>query len=134
MSATEEAVRLASVLARAAAEKLGTDIVALDVSQPLAITDIFLLVSAANERQVGAIVDLLDEVASRVGEPVLRREGNDENRWVLLDLGDVVAHIMQPDDRQLYSLERLWKDAPRISLDEDIALPPGLRSIIGGAA
>lgn len=120
MTATPHAVELTGVLARAAADKLGTDIVALDVSEPLAITDVFLLVSAANERQVGAIVDSVDEIARSVGARVVRREGEAEARWVLLDLIDVVVHVMLAQDRQLYALERIWKDAPRLALDVDV--------------
>lgn len=117
MSATEHAVALARVLAQAASGKLGTDIVALDVSEQLAITDVFLVVSAGNERQAGAIVDAVDDVAAELGEKVMRREGEGDSHWVLLDLIDVIVHVMLVDDRQLYSLERLWKDAPRIEID-----------------
>jgi len=106
-------------LARAASGKLGQDIVALDVSAPLAITDVFLLVSAANERQVGAIVDAVDEAAALAHAPVLRREGTQENHWVLLDLNDVVVHVMLATDRANYSLERIWKDAPKLALNLD---------------
>ena len=124
MTASPDAVRLAGVLACAAASKLGTDIVAMDVSEPLAITDVFLLVSASNERQVGAIVDIIDDVARRVGERVVRREGEAEGHWVLLDLLDVIVHVMLEDDRRLYALERIWKDTPRLDLDLDAPLPP----------
>lgn len=117
MSATEHAAQLARALAQAASDKFGSDMVALDVSEPLAITDVFLLVSAANERQVGAIVDAVDEVAALLGEKVVRREGESDGHWVLLDLIDVIVHVMLVDDRRLYSLERLWKDAPRIEID-----------------
>jgi len=117
VTATEHATRLAGALAQAASVKLGIDIVALDVSAALAITDVFLLVSAANERQVGAIVDAIDEAATGFGVPVTRREGEHERRWVLLDLNDVIVHIMMADDRQMYSLERIWKDAPRVVLE-----------------
>ena len=126
MSASPDAVRLAGVLASAAASKLGTDIVAMDVSEPLAITDVFLLVSAANERQVGAIVDIIDDVAQRVGQRVVRREGEAEGHWVLLDLIDVIVHVMMEEDRRLYALERIWKDTPRIEVDLDAPLPPPL--------
>jgi len=126
VSASPDAVRLAGVLASAAASKLGTDIVAMDVSEPLAITDVFLLVSAANERQVGAIVDIIDDVAQRVGQRVVRREGEAEGHWVLLDLIDVIVHVMMEEDRRLYALERIWKDTPRIEVDLDAPLPPAL--------
>lgn len=124
MSAAPHAVQLAGLLACAAADKLGHDIVALDVSEPLAIADVFLLVTAGNDRQVGAIVDMIDDVAHRVGERVVRREGETEAHWVLLDLVDVVVHVMLEDDRHLYALERIWKDAPRLELDLDAPLPP----------
>jgi len=126
VSATNQAVRLSNVLAGAAAAKLGADIVAMDVSEPLGIADVFLLVTASNDRQASAIVDMIDEVATGVGEQVLRREGDDDFRWVLLDLGDVVVHVMLPDERALYSLERIWKDAPRLPLDAEAGLPAGL--------
>ena len=129
MTASPDAVRLTGVLASAAASKLGTDIVAMDVSVPLAITDVFLLVTAANDRQVGAIVDIIDDVAHRVGHRVVRREGEAEGHWVLLDLLDVIVHVMQPDDRSLYALERIWKDVPRLELDLDAPLPPDPRGV-----
>jgi len=116
VSASAAAVQLAGVLADAAAGKLGTDILGLDVSVPLAITDVFLLVTANNDRQVGAVVDAIDEAAHGAGQRVLRREGETEAHWVLLDLGDVVVHVMQPGDRTLYALERIWRDAPRLEL------------------
>ncbi|MCL2652420.1 MAG: ribosome silencing factor [Propionibacteriaceae bacterium] len=117
MSATPHAVELTGVLARAASSKLGRDIVALDVSRSLAIADIFLIVTAGNERQAGAIVDVIDEAAGLSGERVLRREGEAEAKWILLDLADVVVHVMSVEDRELYALERIWKDAPRLDLD-----------------
>jgi len=119
VTATVHATGLAQQLAQAAAGKLGRDIVALDVSAPLAITDVFLLVSAANERQVGAIVDAIDEAAVQLRQPILRREGENEGHWVLLDLNDVVVHVMLATDRANYSLERIWKDAPKVPLDLD---------------
>jgi len=119
VTATEHATSLAKSLATAAADKLGQDIVAMDVSAPLAITDVFLLISATNERQVGAIVDAVDDTAAMLHVPVIRREGEHESHWVLLDLNDVVVHVMLRDDRANYSLERIWKDAPRLVLDID---------------
>ena len=116
MSATEIAVSTAKLAAQAAADKLGTDIVAFDVSEQLAITDIFLVVSASNERQVGAVVDGSEEQLLGHQLKPVRREGDRENRWVLLDYLDVVVHVQHTDERNLYSLERLWKDCPRIEL------------------
>ena len=116
MTATPHAVELTGVLARAASSKLGRDIIALDVSRSLAIADIFLIVTAGNERQAGAIVDAIDEAVGLSGERILRREGESEAQWILLDLADVVVHVMSVEYRGLYALERIWKDAPRLDL------------------
>ncbi|QCV95314.1 ribosome silencing factor [Acidipropionibacterium acidipropionici] len=117
MSATEHATELSRIAARAAAGKSGTDIVALDVSEKLAITDIFLVISAVNERQVSAVVDAVDEALIKAGTKRTRREGEQENRWVLLDYLDLVVHVQHVEARELYSLERLWGDCPRIALE-----------------
>lgn len=123
MSATEQAIELARAAARAAADKKGTDILALDVSENLALTDIFLIISAGNERQVGAVVDAVDEAARGAGAKAVRREGERENRWVLLDYADIIVHVQQPDVRQTYSLERLWKDCREVDLQLPEAVP-----------
>ncbi len=117
MTATQEALNLTRLAAQAANEKKGLDIVAFDVSEHLGITDVFLIVSANNERLVGAIVDAIEErlIAEASVRPT-RREGDRENRWVLLDYIDLVVHVQHADERTLYSLERLWKDCPRIDL------------------
>lgn len=120
MTATEEAVRVTRLAAEAANEKKGLDIVAFDVSEALAITDVFLIVSANNERLVGAIVDAIEErLIEREGLRPSRREGDRENRWVLLDYVDVVVHVQHSEERSLYTLDRLWKDCPRIALALD---------------
>lgn len=120
MTATQEAVRVTRLAAEAANEKKGLDIVAFDVSEALAITDVFLIVSANNERLVGAIVDAIEErLIEREGLRPSRREGDRENRWVLLDYVDVVVHVQHSEERSLYTLERLWKDCPRIALALD---------------
>ena len=116
MTATDHAITLTRVAAQAASDKLGSDLVAFDVSEPLAITDVFLIVSASNERQVGALVDAVEETLLRHGTKPARREGHGENRWVLLDFLDLVVHVMHTEERALYTLERLWKDCPRIDL------------------
>ena len=121
MSATARAIELAQVAGRAASTKLAHDIVAFDVSGMLAITDVFLIATATNERQAGAIVDAVDEALLPLGVKTVGREGERDDLWVLLDYGDLVVHVQQPDERQLYSLERLWKDAPRIPLNLDDA-------------
>jgi len=112
MTATEQAVRLAEVAAQAAADKLATDIVLIDVSDRLAITDVFVVATGNNERQVEAIVDEVEEKARVAGHKPIRREGQRDGRWVLLDYGDVVVHVQHSEERVFYALERLWKDCP----------------------
>jgi ribosome-associated protein len=118
VAATEEARRLALVAAQAAADKKATDVVLLDVSEQLVITDCFLIASAPNERQVEAIVDAVEEKMRLAGTKPVRREGAREGRWVLLDFVDVVVHVQHADERAFYGLERLWKDCPRVEFAE----------------
>ena len=124
MTATARAVELARIAAEAAAEKLAADIIAYDVSEQLVITDVFLLCSAANDRQVQAIVDNIEEKMRQAGVRPVRREGERERRWVLLDYIDVVIHIQHAEERVYYALERLWKDCPRIPLPEPVGAGP----------
>jgi ribosome-associated protein len=114
MTATEEALRLARVAAQAAADKLAKDILLVDVSDRLAITDVFVIVTGANERQVGAIVDSIEEKMREAGTRPPRREGERDGRWVLLDFVDVVVHVQHAEERVFYALDRLWKDCPAI--------------------
>jgi len=116
VTATERALELTRVAADAAVDKLGTDLIAYDVSEQLAITDVFLVVTASNERQVGAVVDGIEEALRGLDAKPVRREGDREQRWVLLDYLDVVVHVQHDDERRLYALERLWHDCPRIPL------------------
>ncbi len=116
MSATESSIDIARVAAQAASEKLANDIVAIDVSERLAITDVFLIASASNERQVNAIVDGIEEELAKKDLKPVRREGRSEGRWVLLDYANVVVHVQHEEDRVFYALERLWKDCPAIDL------------------
>ena len=121
MTASAEAVAMATVAARAAAAKLATDIVVIDVSSQLVITDCFVISSAGNERQVGAIVDEVEEKMRLAGYKPARREGTREGRWVLLDYVDIVVHIQHQDERDFYALDRLWRDCPMIEVDlEDV--------------
>ena len=116
MSATETSIETARAAAAAAASKLAEDVVAIDVSDRLAITDVFLIASASNERQVNAIVDAVEEELAKTGLKPVRREGRSEGRWVLLDYANVVVHVQHEEDRVFYALERLWKDCPSIDL------------------
>lgn len=119
MTATERALELTRAAAQAAADKLGADILAYDVSDQLVITDVFLLVSATNERQVGAIVDGVEEKLRDFDAKPVRREGDRERRWVLLDFMEIVVHVQHSEERTLYALERLWGDCPEIELGLD---------------
>ena len=114
MPATERAVQLGLAAAQAAADKLASDILLLDVSEQLVITDVFLLASAPSERQVSAVVDEIEESLRALGAKPLRREGEADGRWVLLDFSDIVVHVQHQEERVFYALERLWKDCPVI--------------------
>jgi len=116
MSATERAVELTRAAAVAAEDKLAQDIIAFDVSEQLAITDVFLLCSAANPRQVKAVQDAVEERMIELGVKAVRREGEREGRWVLLDFADIVVHVQHQDERVFYALERLWSDCPVVPL------------------
>lgn len=117
MTATQKAIQVANIAASAAADKLAENIVALDVTEPMPLTDVFLLASGRNERQVASIADEIEFKLLEAGIKYLRREGKETGRWILLDFGDVVCHIMHEEDRMYYSLERLWKDCPVVKLD-----------------
>jgi ribosome-associated protein len=117
VTATSRALDLAQIAARAADSKQGEDIVALDVSGPLPLTDVFVLVTGRNERNVQAIASGVEESMIEAGVKTLRREGRAEGRWVLLDFGDVIVHVFHEEERLFYSLERLWKDCPAVPLE-----------------
>jgi ribosome-associated protein len=120
VTATARAVELAGIAAEAAADKLAADIIAYDVSEQLVITDVFLLCSAANDRQIRAVVDEIEEKLRQAGARPVRREGEREGRWVLLDYLDIVIHVQHAEERVYYALERLWKDCPRVPLPEPV--------------
>lgn len=119
MPATDRALEIAIDAARAASGLKAQEIIALDVSERLVLTDVFLIASATNERQVSAIVDAVEETLHARGVKAIRREGMREARWVLLDFGDVVVHVQHADDRVYYALERLWADCPVVELPAD---------------
>lgn len=116
MTAAPASIALALAAARAASDKLATDLVALDVSEQMPLTDIFLMCSARNERMVAAIADAVDDALREEGAPRLRQEGRSEGRWILLDFGDIVVHVFHEEERIYYQLERLWRDCPVVSL------------------
>jgi ribosome-associated protein len=117
VTATAQAIKTANLAANAAADKLGENIIALDITAVMPLTDIYVLASGRNERQVAAISDNIEEVMLENGFKLLHREGKELGRWILLDFGDVVCHVMHEEDRMFYSLERLYSDQPVIKLD-----------------
>jgi ribosome-associated protein len=119
VTATDNARELALTAAAAAADKLATDIVLIDVSDRLAITDVFVIATGSSERQVEAIVDGVEARMRESGVKPLRREGRRDDRWVLLDYADLVVHVMHSEERAFYALERLWRDCPTIEFSPD---------------
>jgi len=120
VTATPRAVELATAAALAAADKLAVDVLALDVSDQLVITDVFLLASAPNDRQVRAIVEAVEDRLRELGAKPVRREGEREGRWVLLDFAELVVHVQHTEEREYYALERLWRDCPVIELPAEV--------------
>lgn len=117
VTASDRATQLVQIAAEAAAEKLADNIIAYDVSEQLVITDAFLLCSAANDRQVRSVVDEIERRLLQDAEAKpIRREGEREGRWVLLDYADIVVHVQHTEERTFYALERLWRDCPVIDL------------------
>lgn len=92
-------------------EKKGRDVILLDLKGISMVTDYFLIATGNSTTQVKAITDNLSEKLPELGVPVLRVEGLQEAKWVLVDCGDLVVHVMTPDQREFYNLERLWGDA-----------------------
>ncbi len=120
VTATDRSLELINTAAHAAADKLAHDVIAYDVSDVLSITDAFLLASAPNDRQVKAIVDEIEErLLKDLGIKPVRREGDRDSRWILLDYVDIVVHVQHSEERVFYALERLWKDCPEIELPAD---------------
>ena len=120
MTATDRAIELVRNAAEAASDKLADNIIAFDVSEKLAITDAFVLCSADNDRQVKAIVDAIEERLRLMDAKPVRREGQREGRWVLLDYIDIVVHVQHEDERTYYALERIWRDCPVIPMPETV--------------
>ncbi len=118
MTATPAARTSAKVAVAAALDKIATEVIALDVSEHFALADIFVIANGNNEPQVNAIIDEMERKLLEIGEKAIRREGAREGRWVLLDYGDMIIHVMHFEERAYYDLERLWKDCPALDLTE----------------
>ena len=115
MPASESVKVLTQIAAQAAADKFGTDMIAIDLSDQLVLNEVFLIVTGQNVRQVDAIADFVEEKLRQAGDKPVRREGGEE--WILLDYSDLVVHIQSADLRRYYMLDRLWNDCPTIKLD-----------------
>ena len=115
MPASKSVTELTQVAARAIADKFGTEMIAIDLSDQMVLSEVFLIATGANVRQVDAIADEVEEKLRLIGEKPARREGTDE--WILLDYSDLVVHIQSADLRRYYMLDRLWNDCPKIELD-----------------
>ena len=116
VTAADRSLQLAKVAALAAEEKIAEKVMAIDVSDQMPLTDVFVIASAPSERQVGAIVDEVEDRLRELGSKPIRREGEREGRWVLIDFGDIIVHVQHEEEREYYALERLWKDCPEIDL------------------
>jgi ribosome-associated protein len=115
MPASKSVTELTQVAARAIADKFGTEMIAIDLSDQMVLSEVFLIATGANIRQVDAIADEVEEKLRLIGEKPVRREGTDE--WILLDYSDLVVHIQSAELRRYYMLDRLWNDCPTIELD-----------------
>lgn len=131
-TATERAVldalpsrQVAVTAARAAAAKQATDVVVLDVHELIVITDFFVICSASTKRQVKTVIEEIERAVRELGERPIRREGEEDGGWWLLDYFDVVVHVFGDEERAYYDLERLWRDAPRLEWQEPEAASSG---------
>jgi ribosome-associated protein len=111
---------LALTAAAAASDKQARDVVVLDVSEPLVICDYFVICSGSNDRQVRAIAEAVQQACREGGARPLRREGEREAHWILLDFIDVVVHVFHQEEREYYDLERLWRDAPVVARSNEV--------------
>ncbi len=111
-----ESARMAQVAALSAEEKKGKDVRILDISSISSVTDYFVIVSGTSRTHVKAIADFVEEKVTELGVPLHHSEGYQNGRWILLDFGDLVVHVMSEEDREFYNLERLWGDAREVAV------------------
>jgi len=116
MSASTTAHDLAVLASIAASDKFATDIVALDVSEHMPLTDVFVMATGRSERMVQSIANEVDDRLTEAGYSSLRKEGQTEGRWILLDFGHIIVHVFHEEERLFYQLERLWRDCPVVEL------------------
>lgn len=110
----EESREAAVAAARSASAKQAEDVAILDVHGLIVITDFFVIASGTTDRQVKTIVEEVEKALRDLGRKPVRREGETEGLWVLLDYVDIVVHVFAEEEREYYDLERLWRDAPRV--------------------
>jgi ribosome-associated protein len=115
MPASNACVERTQIAARAAADKFGTELVALDLSEQSVLSEVFLIITATNTKMVDSIADEVEEKLRLAGDKPMRREGTAE--WILLDYSDLVVHIQSSELRRYYMLDRLWNDCPKIELE-----------------
>ncbi|MCF0141721.1 MAG: ribosome silencing factor [Mogibacterium sp.] len=116
-NAIENSRKAALVAARAADEKKATDIMVQEVHDLIGVTDFFVIVTAGNPRQVDAIIDAVeDDLREKCDLKPINREMSRDGSWSLLDYGNIVIHVFQPDTREYYRLEQLWNNAPIVDL------------------
>jgi len=119
MTASERAQSLVDIATRAVRVRGGEDVVAIDVSSRLPLTDAFLIVTATSERQVEAIADEAEDQLAAAGARPIRREGKNGERWLLVDAGEIVVHVFHEEERMYYDLERLWSDCPTLPIPQE---------------
>jgi ribosome-associated protein len=115
MTVSKACIERTQIAARAAVDKFGTELVAIDISEQTVLSEVFLIVTASNTKMIDTIADEVEEKLRLAGDKPLRREGTDE--WILLDYSDLVVHIQSTELRRYYMLDRLWNDCPKIELD-----------------
>ena len=118
MSKELEMARLAY---KALDEKKGKDIKVIDIHGVSVIADYFVIASGANQNQVQAMVDNVDETLGRAGYEAKSIEGSKNSSWILMDYGDVIVHVFSKEDRLFYDLERIWRDGKEIDTSEFLA-------------
>lgn len=134
MPAVQDSIDSVRIAAAAADRMKGEDIIAFDVTEPLAITDIFLIITGDNPRQVLSIAEEVEkQMHLQKGISPREREGVSEGQWILQDYGDFVVHIMDRESREFYDLDRLWKECPHIGLGLPEHTGDGQKDAVGAA-
>jgi ribosome-associated protein len=123
---SEDSREAAVAAARSASAKQAEGVAILDVHGLIVITDFFVIASGTTDRQVKTIIEEVEKSLRDLGRKPVRREGETEGRWVLLDYVDIVVHVFAEEEREYYDLERLWRDAPRVDwTDNGVASSSG---------